>query len=735
MSQPDLLAGLNPEQRAAVTHPGGPALVIAGAGSGKTRVLTHRIAHLIFAGTPARNILAVTFTNKAAAEMKRRLESLCGAAGDLWIGTFHAMCARFLRLEIAKMGMNNNFTILDDQDQLTVIKEAMRELKLDDKSLRPNGLRERIGRAKNRLLTPQQLRTESPDAADQVTAAVYQEYQKMLFANNALDFDDLIMATVKLLQKDPELHARYASRFGHVLIDEYQDTNHAQYTLAQLLASQNNNVFAVGDEDQSIYSFRGAEINNILDFERAFPGTTLYRLQQNYRSTQHILNAANALIRNNRQRKGKILWTENGDGEKVTLFRAADEHREVEFILSQIESLQSAGEAILRDVVIFYRVHALSRVLEEGLRRTGIPYEIIGGIGFYERREIKDALAYLRSVSNPSDSISLRRILNVPARGIGEGTMKILNEICSSKNISLVAAMETALEHKLLPPKASQGVLQLLQCLRKGALEKERRDITGLLEWVLEESGYMAELRREKSIESRTRMENLKELGSATEEFQEQNTGAKLEDFLNDIALWSNMDKYKEADDKITLMSLHSSKGLEFPCVFIAGLEEGVFPYSYWGMDPNDLEEERRLLYVGMTRARKRLFLSCAQNRMLFGTRKFFEPSRFVAEIQGEFLVTHGMEARAADRTSLYDDGDAEDDEISIVRAPVLSRVTVPATHFGEGENIIHPQFGRGRIMTCYDSGENLKVSIKFQSEESPRLLAVKYANLKKVQV
>ncbi len=726
-TQSPLLANLNDEQRLAVCHSGGPALVIAGAGSGKTRVLTHRIAHLISEGVAAHHILAVTFTNKAAAEMKQRVESLCGLQPSLWIGTFHSMCARLLRSEIHRLGMQSNFVIVDDQDQLTLIKEALRELNIDDKVYRPQLFREQIGRAKNRLLTPQKLQDQMAGLPQNIAASVYTQYQKKLFANNAVDFDDLLMATVMLLQKDKEVLAQYQAKFHHVLIDEYQDTNHAQYVLVRLLSGGSQHVMAVGDEDQSIYSFRGAEIHNILDFERDFPDTTIYRLQQNYRSTQRILNAANALIRNNRQRKGKTLWTQNGQGEKVKAFEAADEREEVDFVLGAVESAHAEG-APLQDMVIFYRVHALSRVFEEGLRLRGIPYAIVGGIGFYERREIKDALSYLRVLVNSSDSLSLKRIVNVPVRGVGLSSLANLDEISNQHNVSLFQAMQTAVSEKRLGKKASDGVCKLLALIAEAGKRRMELGITGALEWVLEESGYLPELRLEKTIDARTRLENLQELRSVTEEFEDNHPGTSLEDFLNDIALWTDLDRYEGTEKKITLMSLHSSKGLEFPYVFIAGLEEGVFPYSYWGADHADMEEERRLLYVGMTRARKQLTMTCARSRMLFGSRKVAEPSRFLREIEGEFLERHTNRFAVK---SLYDE-----EPRSWEREPALApRVACEAKSFdfSSGERVLHPKFGSGRILNCFDKGENLKVSIKFQSEEHPRLLALKYANLRKM--
>ena len=708
-------------------------MVIAGAGSGKTRVLTRRIAHLISQRVPARGILAVTFTNKAAAEMKQRVESLCGPQPELWIGTFHSMCARLLRLEISKLGMQSNFTIVDDQDQLTVLKECLETLKLDSKVYRPRSLREQIGRAKNRLLTPAGVKEEGSDRSTDIIASVYQEYQKKLFANNALDFDDLLMASVTLLRKDAATLEKYRKKFHHVLIDEYQDTNHAQYILVRLLTGKFGNVFAVGDEDQSIYSFRGAQIHNILDFERDFPSAVIYRLQQNYRSTQNILAAANALIRNNRQRKGKTLWTQNDPGEKGTVYYGNDEREEVDFILDSVESLQSAGEVTLKEIVIFYRIHALSRVLEEGLRRRGIPYGIIGGVGFYERREIKDALAYLRILCSPNDSISLKRIANVPSRGIGKTTLAALGEMADAQNIPLSRAMESAVARGDIGAKASQGISKLLGLMRKGARDHCALGVTGTLAWVLEESGYLADLRRENTIEAKTRLENLKELSSATEEFEESSPGAPLEHFLSGVSLWTDLDRYQETQEKLTMMSLHSSKGLEFSCVFIAGLEEGIFPYSYWGSDRADMEEERRLLYVGMTRAQKRLFLTCARSRMLFGSRKSFDASRFLAEIEGDYVLRQGN--RFSPR-SLYDDYNQDIPEVVAIPERPLAALAIPGVvtiDFNEGEKIQHPKFGAGRILTCFDEGENRKVSIQFQSEMHPRLLAVKYANLKKV--
>src|SRR6266545_1521076 len=616
------LADLNPAQREAVLATEGPLLVIAGAGSGKTRVLTYRVAHLINAvGAKPSEILAITFTNKAAGEMRERLEQLLGRSGrGLWILTFHAACGRILRREAQRLGYRSNFTIYDQADQIRLVKQCLEELERDPKRFTPRGIHAQISNAKNRLVHPAEYAARVQSFYDQTVAEAYDLYQRRLFASNAVDFDDLLMLTVDVLERFPEAREKWQQAFRYILVDEYQDTNHAQYRLLQLLAEPDKNVCAVGDPDQSIYAFRGADIGNILDFERDFPGTGTIALEQNYRSTNAILEGANSVISNNRERKPKELWSDLGEGEPVRAIEVEDEHAEARFVAAGIAALVEEGFSG-DEIAVFYRTNAQSRVLEDVLVRQGIAYQVIGGPRFYERAEIKDLIAYLQVIDNPYDAVSLTRIANRPRRGIGDTSLARLQTWANAQGRSLWEATEFAEEAGVgaVPLKAVQQFRTLIQSLQSGALEFP---VAELVERTLERSGYLAALEAERTIEAQGRIENLQELVGVAREYQENAYEPSLSSFLQEISLYSDQDALREQESLVTLMTLHNAKGLEFRAVFMIGMEEGIFPHSR-SLEEAMLEEERRLCYVGMTRAKERLTLTHASSRSLWGARSY----------------------------------------------------------------------------------------------------------------
>ena len=669
---------LNPMQRQAVLAVEGPVLILAGAGSGKTTVLIHRIACLLQFGlasvrqddmpplseedwrilelaaadgsymeragqliahdVPAPwNILAITFTNKAAGELRARLAGMLGTRGeDVHAATFHAACSRILRAEIEALGYNRNFTIYDTDDSVRVIKDAMAELHISDKNFAPKALLGNISRAKDKMLTPEGLRQSAGDNfALQVTARIYGRYQQMLKDANALDFDDIILLTVKLFQQFPEVLQKYQRRYRYIMVDEYQDTNHAQYLLVSLLAAHGN-LCVVGDDDQSIYKFRGATIENILSFEQQFGQTKVIRLEQNYRSTGTILDAANAVISRNSQRKGKTLWTQNSRGEKVLYHKAADEQREAHFIASTIRKNHEKG-AKYSDHAILYRMNALSSTLEQMFIRQGIPYRIIGGLKFFDRKEVKDILAYLAVLNNPDDSLRLRRIINEPKRGIGEATMNTAQQVAESLGQSLYRTLQTAEEYAPLSGK-SRALMEFTAMMDGIAESVDEVPLIETLEQVLDQSGYVRALEAKNDMESRGRLENIGELKTTILKYMEETEEPSLSGFLEEIALYTDLDNLSEDDDKVVLMTLHSAKGLEFPYVFITGLEEGIFPGQQAIYEPTELEEERRLAYVGITRAKKELYISNSVSRMLYGRTQRNEPSRFLREIEPEYI-------------------------------------------------------------------------------------------------
>jgi DNA helicase-2/ATP-dependent DNA helicase PcrA len=708
------LANLNPAQREAVLHTEGPLLVIAGAGSGKTRVLTYRVAHLLATcGVKPNEILAITFTNKAAAEMRERLERLLGGvARAIWILTFHSACGRILRAEAPRLGYKSNFTIYDQADQLRLTKACIEELERDPKRFTPRGIHSVISREKNNLVGPADYRERVSSFYDQTVADVYDLYQRRLFLSNAVDFDDMLFLTVDVLERFPEARERWRKAFRYVLVDEYQDTNHAQYRLLQLLASDHGNLCAVGDPDQSIYAFRGADINNILDFERDCPGTRTIALEQNYRSTNSILRAANALISNNRERKEKNLFSELGEGEPVEAIEVEDEHAEARFVAARIATLVEEGFSG-KEIGVFYRMNAQSRVLEDVLVRQGIAYQVIGGPRFYDRAEIKDAIAYLQAIDNPFDAVSLMRIANRPRRGIGDSSLARLQSFADAQGISLWEALPRADEAGVgaAPLKAVRSFHTLMQSLQAQAQELS---VPELIERVLEQSGYLDTLEAERTIEAQGRMENLQELVGVGREYLEQSEEPSLSSFLQELSLYSDQDAIRGEGSLVTLMTLHNAKGLEFRAVFMIGMEEMLFPHAR-SIEEQGIEEARRLAYVGMTRAQERLTLTHASSRNLFGNRSYNLPSRFLDE-----LPEHGVERERLRPTSW-----------SGYNAPRESAGVAPRDHpsLSTGDSVRHQTLGEG-VVTGIDAGG--VVVVRF-ADGSERRLMLDYAPLERI--
>ena len=713
-----LLSGLNEPQRRAVEHPGGPLLVLAGAGSGKTRVLTHRVGFLIAAhGVKPHEILAITFTNKAAGEMKERIEAIVGpVARTMWVSTFHSACARILRKEAQLLGYQRNFTIYDAPDQVRVVRRSLQDLGLDIKRFPPKGIQAVISSVKNRLIDADEFAGMVENFFDDTGARTYSLYQQKLFTNNAMDFDDLIMRTVDLFRRFPERLEHYRHSFRHVLVDEYQDTNHAQYVLVTLLGEEHRNVCVVGDDDQSIYSWRGADVRNILDFEKDFPEATVIKLEQNYRSTQTILAAANQVIHNNRDRKSKDLWSDLGEGDKVRVVEVEDEHAEARFVAGEVSRLRDDSYAP-GDIAVFYRVNAQSRVLEDILVRYGIPYRVIGGTKFYERAEIKDAMAYLLAINNPADSVSLTRIINTPKRGLGKAAVAALSRFVEAEGISMMEAASRAGEIADLRPAAARSLAGFSGTMSRLAETAATAPVAETLEEVLTATGYLDSLAAERTIEAEGRVENLQELVGVAAEYDHRAPEGSLSDFLQEISLYTDTDKLAELTETVTLMTLHNAKGLEFPVVFIIGAEEGVFPHSR-SIEEQNLEEERRLCYVGMTRAMKKLHFSYAATRNLYGARNYNMASRFIGEIDDELVE---MESAAMRRHRFYGTEQAA--------APEEGVDDVVASFFHPGDRVLHAVFGEGRI-TGVEAGGT--VAVRFE-DGSERKLMVEYAPLKKL--
>ena len=706
------LADLNPAQREAVLATEGPVLVVAGAGSGKTRVLTHRIAHLVSAcGVKPQEILAITFTNKAAGEMRERLEGILGdVAARMWVMTFHAACGRILRREAPRLGYRSNFTIYDQADQVRLAKQCLEELERDPKRFVPRGIHAQISMAKNQLIGPEEYKARVASFYDQTVADAYALYQRRLHSSNAVDFDDLLMLTVEVLERFPEALTRWQKAFRYVLVDEYQDTNHAQYRLLQLLAGQHRNVFAVGDPDQSIYAFRGADIRNILEFERDFGGGRLIALEQNYRSTNSILRAANSLITHNRERKPKNLWSELGEGDPVRVVEVEDEHAEARFVAAEVASLIEEGYAG-SELAVFYRTNAQSRVLEDVLVRQEIPYQVIGGPKFYERAEIKDAIGYLQVIDNAYDAVSLTRIANRPRRGIGNASLARLQTFADTQGISLWEALERADEAGVgaAPLKAVERFRTLMQSSMAGALELS---VPELLERVLEKSGYLESLEAERTVEAQGRIENLLELVGVAREYQERADEPGLSEFLQQISLYSDQDDLSAERSLVSLMTLHNAKGLEFRAVFLIGMEEGVFPHSR-SLEEQGLEEERRLAYVGLTRAKERLTLSHAASRSLWGARGYNLPSRFLDELPQEEIERERL------RPASW----------SGYGAPTVAvRRSFP--DLSTGDSVRHSTLGEGVVTRIEADGT---VTVRFADDGVERRLMLDYAPLEKV--
>ncbi len=713
---------LNPAQREAVTYTSGPLLVLAGAGSGKTRVLTYRIAYLI--GVNKINpwkILAVTFTNKAAGEMKERVERLLGKAGTgVWVSTFHSWCAKILRREANLLGYTSNFSIYDQDDQRSVIKKCMEELDISSKKFSPDAIGSHISSAKDRVITWQDFSSQARDFFEENVARVYKLYQKKLEEANAFDFDDLIMKTVELFTSQPEVLERYQNKFHHILVDEYQDTNHAQYVLVNLLASKGRELCVVGDEDQSIYGWRGADINNILNFEKDYPDAEVIKLEQNYRSTQVILDAAGAVVKNNQSRKGKTLYTQIKGGEKVSLLILENEHLEAEALVKQIQYQIHSNNYSRSDFVILYRTNAQSRVLEQKLRDNGIPYVIVGGVRFYERKEIKDLMAYLKVLVNPQDNLSLKRIINVPARGIGVKTISKIENYCLRKNVSLLEGIGHIDMIDEISPRLKNAIGDFSKMLDKFSTLKTKLDIDELTELVTEKTGYLDELKKERTIEAESRIENIKELISATSEFKERSEHPSLEGFLEEVSLITDIDMWDKTKDAVTLMTLHAVKGLEFQVVFITGLEEGLFPLSRSMENPSDLEEERRLFYVGMTRAKEKLFLSYARHRRRFADMVNFE-SRFLDEVPQKLLKIEDH--------IFYKKESFPKVDLDRVESFLPQSATTHDSMLQVGTRVIHSHWGEGEIVHREGADENLTLTIIFSQGIKKKLLA-KYADL-----
>ena len=707
------LADLNPAQREAVLTTEGPLLVIAGAGSGKTRVLTHRVAHLVRAcGVGPNEILAITFTNRAAAEMRERLERLLGGtARAIWILTFHAACGRILRRESPRLGYRSSFTIYDSADQVRLVKNILEEEGFDPKRFVPRGIHAQISNAKNQLIGPDEYRRRVASFYDQTVADVYDRYQRRLHGSNAMDFDDLLYLTVEVLDRFPEARERWSKAFRYVLVDEYQDTNHAQYRLLQLLAERHRNVCAVGDPDQSIYAFRGADIRNILEFERDFGETKTIALEQNYRSTNAILGAANAVIAHNRERREKRLWSELGEGEPVRVIELEDEHAEARFVAAGIAGLVEEGYSGT-EVAVFYRTNAQSRVLEDILVRQGVPYQVIGGPRFYERAEIKDVLAYLKVLDNPSDTVSLQRIANRPRRGIGDASLSRLQTYADAQGSSLWDALGQAEEAGIsgAPLRALRLLHAALQSLAASVAEF---DVAELIEQVLERSGYREALEAERTVEAQGRLENLQELVGVAREYGETAAEPSLSSFLQEISLHAAQDDLSGESNLVTLMTLHNAKGLEFRAVYLIGVEEGIFPHSR-SIEEQGIEEERRLCYVGMTRAMERLTLTHASSRSLFGNRGYNLPSRFIDELPQE-----GVERERLRPASWSSYGSPR------AAAPVEPRGDVPQLR--TGDNVRHGTLGEG-VVTAIEAGG--VVTVRFAGDGSERRLMLDYAPL-----
>ncbi len=745
--------GLNPAQAQAVAHTDGPLLIMAGAGSGKTKVLTCKIAALLEKGISPYNILAITFTNKAATEMRQRVDNMIGEkAKYVWLSTFHSFCARFLRFEIEALGIyKKNFVIYDTADAQTLIKNCLKELNLDEKQYAPYAVQSTISNAKNMMLSPEEFARDAGDFFARKVAEIYDVYQQHLLENNALDFDDLLMLAVKVLKEHSDVREKYQDRFQYILVDEYQDTNGAQYQLTTLLAGKYRNLCVVGDADQSIYGWRGADIRNIMDFEKDYPEAAVIKLEQNYRSTKTILNAANSVIEHNIDRKPKELWTNNPQGEKIIHYTASDERDEADFITREAVKQKTLFNASYGDMAVLYRTNAQSRALEEGFMHAGVPYTMVGGLKFYDRKEIKDILAYLRLIYNPEDTVSLMRIINVPKRSLGAVTMNKLAEFADMYNMNLFDAV-SAPETAPITPKAKHALTAFAEFIMEMSNLSMQISVHELIEKVMEKSGYVAELEKENKIENQTRLENMQEFLSVAKNFEATSEEPTLENFLSTVSLVSDIDNADIEGDSVTLMTMHSAKGLEFPIVFLAGMEEGLFPHARTLMNEAEIEEERRTCYVGITRAERKLYITNAQRRMIFGRGVSYEPSRFISEIPIQYL-----EEKEAKRTMSFSDGfkghyglykstnsNYSTGGIFGKTAPLSindrAKAVKPAGNavrpdlsvkWKVGDKAKHAKWGIGTIVSVKGSGEEVELKIAFPGEGIKALMQ-KYAPITK---
>ena len=725
-----LLTGLNKEKQQAVQHTEGPLLILAGAGSGKTKVLTVRIAHLLGQGVNPYEILAITFTNKAAKEMKSRVEGLVGdVANRIWLSTFHSFCAKFLRFELDNfLGYNSNFTIYDTSDSQAVIKAALKALNLDDKYYPVGAMIGAISDAKNKLLFASDFRKQARDFYQQKVADVYEYYERELRKNNALDFDDLLLVAVKLLQSNEAVLDKYSKRFRYVMIDEYQDTNHAQYLLAKLLASHWKNIAVVGDADQSIYAWRGADIQNILDFEKDYPNCTSIKLEQNYRSTKIILDAANAVIENNEGRPKKNLWTDKTEGAKIQHFTAQSEHEEAAFIGDTIAKKHDIHGVPYGDMAILYRTNAQSRVLEEALIKRALPYTMVGGTKFYDRKEIKDVLAYLRVLYNPFDDLSLLRIINVPKRSIGATTVAKLQDYARANGTSLFMTLTQLHLVDTIKGKTKEKLEEFGILIFTLVAEMEDKTVLDILESILDRTGYLAQLEESTDPQDQARAENIGELLSVAKDFQDTNPNGTVEDFLEQVALVNDVDSFEQEESKVTLMTLHAAKGLEFPIVFLGGLEEGLFPHSRTLMNPEEIEEERRLAYVGITRAEKELYISNATTRTVFGRTSSYLPSRFIDEIPEELVDGLRAKRKVPDDIKRH-----VPQHMSVtsrpVTKPIVRNEVIAAWKIGD--TAIHSKWGNGKVINVAGEGAGMKLTIEFPTQ-GVRVVMAKFAPVKK---
>ena len=771
----NLIQDLNNKQQEAVLQTDGPCLIIAGAGSGKTKVLTHKIAYLMAEKyIKPWNILAITFTNKAANEMKQRVEGLVGdAVNDMWIGTFHSICVRILRKYIDRIGFESSFIIFDTQDQKTLVKECLKELKIDDKLFSDRAVLSEISNGKNEMLEPKAYATKyAGDYRKEIIAQVYELYQRRLKENNAIDFDDIINYTIKILTENIDVYEYYSDKFQYVLVDEYQDTNKAQFMLISILASRHGNITVVGDNDQGIYSFRGADITNILNFEKDFPGTTIIKLEQNYRCTGNILKAANAVIKNNQVKYDKKLWTQNDEGNLPAIFVGDDEYNESNYIVSQINRLKREYFYKYSDFAVLYRMNSQSRAIEDILRREKIPYKIIGGQKFYERKEIKDIISYLRLIFNTSDNLALKRIINEPKRGIGKTSLDNIQEISEKTGVSMYEIIKNAEQYGLNRVYANSR--EFIETIEELRAKQDKILISDLVKETLNKTGYTKALKDENTIEAESRIQNLDEFLTVAMEFEEESADNTLQEFLENMTLTTDLDNMQDEEDSVTLMTLHSAKGLEFETVFLVGMEEGIFPGFKSIGEPQELEEERRLFYVGITRAKRFLFLTCAKRRTIFGSTSYNPISRFVKEIPEDLLegyeeafapkkqefedsgykweygfnknassvktynmdsykVPVGASAKASFGGTTDNSGEANKFAFrtaeSFLKSLTNKNKTVDISQYEAGQRIYHKKFGEGTITKVEPEGDDMKVEINFDKSGNKRLMA-KYAGL-----